>query len=190
MHRAVFLDRDGVLNELVLNSVTKEYESPPSPKEMYIPTGIVGALKSLQQKFLLFVVSNQPNYAKGKMSMEALQAVNHAFAQQMQEKGIQFSEYFYCFHHPQGVVKEYSGDCVCRKPKPYFLLKAAEKYELDLARSWMVGDRDTDVQCGKAAGVLTILFEEEHSKKYQGQSKPDYKAASFTEVVKIIVQTI
>jgi D-glycero-D-manno-heptose 1,7-bisphosphate phosphatase len=161
MNRAVFLDRDGVINELVLNPQTKEYESPLSEKDLKIAPEIFTSLKKLNNAgFLLFVVSNQPNYAKGKSSLEFLHTINQLLSKQMDEHGVGFTEYYYCYHHPDGVVKEYSGDCLCRKPKPFFLLEAQKKYDIDMKHSWMVGDQDTDIQCGQAAGVRTIRVSE------------------------------
>jgi D-glycero-D-manno-heptose 1,7-bisphosphate phosphatase len=103
---------------------------------------------------------------------------------------ILFRDYYYCYHHPDGIVPEYSFACECRKPKPYFLLKAARDYRVNLAVSWMVGDRDTDIACGKSAGTQTILVLEPHSAGYHGSGDPDYKAENIRDVVRIILRTI
>ena len=188
MKRAVFLDRDGVINELVLNPQTGEYESPLSENDLKIAPEVFLSLRRLKRAgFLLFVVSNQPNYAKGKASLELLQGINQLLSKQMVDNGVKFSGYFYCFHHPDGVVKDYSGECLCRKPKPYFLLEAQKKYDIDMRQSWLVGDQDGDVQCGQAAGVKTILVNETRSGKKRGESMPDYQVANLTEGVKAIL---
>jgi D-glycero-D-manno-heptose 1,7-bisphosphate phosphatase len=106
----------------------------------------------------------------------------------MVNNGIDFNEYFYCYHHPQGVIKDYSGQCPCRKPKPHFLLKAREKYDIDMGQSWIVGDQDSDILCGQAAGVNTILIEEKHSKNKRGKSRPNYYAESLDRAVDIILK--
>ena len=84
-------------------------------------------------------------------------------------------------------MPEYSFVCECRKPKPYFLLKAARDYGIDLENSWMIGDRDTDIECGKAAGTRTILIEEPHSSGSRGSSNPDFRAANLKDAVTIIL---
>lgn len=190
MKRAVFLDRDGVINELVLNPKTGEYESPLSEKDLKIASLVFLDLKKLNKAgFLLFIVSNQPNYAKGKASLDFLHLINQLVSGQMLEAGVEFSDYFYCYHHPDGIVKEYSGECLCRKPKPYFLQVAQKKYDVDMKRSWMVGDQDSDVQCGQAAGVRTILINEAHSAQKRGTSVPDYHVPDLSEAVETILKS-
>ncbi len=188
MQKAVFLDRDGVLNELVLNPSTGEYEPPHTPEDLRILPDVIGSLKILQGAgFELFLVSNQPDYAKGKTTLEGIHAVNTRFNQIMTLEGIHFRGYYFCFHHPDGIVPEYSFSCECRKPSPFFLLKAASKYHIDLIRSWMIGDRDSDIECGKAAGTRTIIIEEPHSAGSRGSSSPDYTTANLQEAATIII---
>ncbi len=185
--RAVFLDRDGVINELVLNPATGEYEPPHSPDDMTLFPWVINSLKVLRESgFELFMVSNQPDYAKGKVSLEAINAVHTKLDGILSLEGIQIREYYYCYHHPRGVVPGYSFECACRKPKPFFILNAAKKFGIDLSGSWMIGDRDTDIECGKQAGVSTILVEEKHSSDYRGSTNPDYYAANLKVASQII----
>lgn len=189
MVEAVFLDRDGVLNELVLNHATGEHEPPHCKEDMKLFSFIIECLKKLQNAgYDLFLISNQPDYAKGKTTLGALDEVHDAFDRLLTSQGIHFREYYYCFHHPQGVIPEYSYECRCRKPKPFFLFKAEEKHNIELDRSWMIGDRDTDIECGKAAGTRTILIEESLSGAKRGKSQPDHKAKNLEEAVNIILQ--
>jgi D-glycero-D-manno-heptose 1,7-bisphosphate phosphatase len=188
MKKAVFLDRDGVLNELVLNPASGEYEPPHSPDDLIIFPEVIEALRILQEAgFELFLVSNQPDYAKGKMSLEDIRSVNTRFDHILTSRGIHFREYYYCYHHPNGIVPEYSFACKCRKPKPHFLLEAARDYGIDLENSWMIGDRDSDIGCGKAAGTRTILIEEPHSSALRGSSCPDNMAANLKDALTIIL---
>jgi D-glycero-D-manno-heptose 1,7-bisphosphate phosphatase len=136
----------------------------------------------------LFLVSNQPDYAKGKTTLEALEKVHKKFDQLLTLQRIHFNEYYYCYHHPKGIIPEYSFECRCRKPMPFFLFKAEEDYNIELGSSWMIGDRDTDIECGKAAGTKTILIEEPLSGKKSGKSQPDYIAKNLVEAVNIILQ--
>lgn len=190
MNKAVFLDRDGVINELIFNPQTEEYESPLTEDDLKIAPEIFTLLKKLRdQGFLLLMISNQPNYAKGKATLELLDKIHQRLAKQMVANGIEFTEYFYCYHHPNGIVDGYAGECICRKPKPYFLIEAQKKYDINMKQSWFVGDQDSDVQCGQAAGVKTILINEAHSQKKRGSSLPDYYVNDFAEAVEVILQT-
>ncbi len=189
MVEAVFLDRDGVLNELVLNPATGEYEPPHRIEDMRLFPYAIECLEKLQDSgYELFLISNQPDYAKGKTTLEALEKVHKKFDQLLTSQGIHFREYYYCFHHPQGIIPEYASECICRKPKPFFLFKAEEDYNIDLGNSWMIGDRDTDIECGKAGGTKTILIEESLSVHKRGKSLPDYKTKNLKEAVNIILQ--
>lgn len=184
MSRAVFLDRDGVLNPLVYNVRTGEYESPHRGEDFSVYPYVVRSLRALADAgFRLFLISNQPSYAKGKTSMANLQAIHGLLDQYLQENNIAFTEYYYCYHHPNGIVPEFSGVCKCRKPQPFFILQAAEKYHLNLAKCWMIGDQDTDVQCGQNAGVRTIQLGNPHSAAKRGQAKPDYQATDLAAAV-------
>jgi len=177
--RAVFLDRDGVLNRNVLNPKTGEYESPGTAEEFQLVPGVLEALTRLQEAdYALFLVSNQPNYAKGKNSLEDLAGVQAKLAASLDEAGIRFQEFYYCFHHPSGIVPSHSGPCACRKPSTFFLTKAAADFGISLADSWMVGDRGTDIECGNAAGARTIRVLEDHP----AQRKPDEPSPTFEAV--------
>jgi D-glycero-D-manno-heptose 1,7-bisphosphate phosphatase len=189
MKKAVFLDRDGVLNELVLNPATGEFEPPHSPDDLILFPDVIESLRILQAAgFELFLVSNQPDYAKGKTSLEMIHAVHIRFDQILSLGGIHFRDYYYCYHHPDGIVPEYSFYCECRKPKPFFLLKAARDYGITLENSWMIGDRDSDTECGKAAGTRTIMIEEPHSSGYRGSGGPDYQVENIRDAVRIILR--
>lgn len=184
MSRAVFLDRDGVLNPLVFNECTGEYESPNRPEDFSVYPYIVRSLRALADAgFRLFLISNQPSYAKGKTSMANLQAIHGLLDQYLQENKIVFAEYYYCYHHPNGIVPGYSGACQCRKPQPFFILQAAEKFGLQLTECWMIGDQDTDVQCGQNAGMRTIQLVNSHSAAKRGQTRPDYQVADLSAAV-------
>jgi D-glycero-D-manno-heptose 1,7-bisphosphate phosphatase len=190
MKPAVFLDRDGVINELVLNTGTGEYEPPHFAEDLVLFPDVIRSLSVLKDAgFDLFLVSNQPDYAKGKTTLEQIRAVHDRFDQILKSEGILFRDYYYCYHHPNGIVPEYSFACECRKPEPYFLLKAARDYGIDLTVSWMVGDRDTDIACGKSAGTRTILIKEPHSAGYSGSENPDYRAENLMDAVRIIIRT-
>lgn len=140
MQRACFLDRDGVVNEEV------EYLSDPD-KAIIIP-GTTHALKTIRAHgYMAIVVSNQAGVARGFYSSEDVDKVNARIQQLLEKDGAGIDEFLYCPHHP-----EFTGECNCRKPEPGMFLRAAEKYDIDLSQSLMVGDRMSDLEAAKRAG--------------------------------------
>jgi D-glycero-D-manno-heptose 1,7-bisphosphate phosphatase len=187
MNKAVFFDRDGVLDRLVLNPKTGEYESPHAVQDLELLPGVGAALRPLQDAgFRLFLISNQPSYAKGKTTLENIRAIHEKFHRLLLAEGVQFTEYYYCYHHPAGVVPEYSGECSCRKPKPYFIFQARDRYALDLSASWLIGDQDTDIECGRAGGLKTVMIAEPRSQKKRGSSRPDFYAPDLAAAAIIV----
>jgi D-glycero-D-manno-heptose 1,7-bisphosphate phosphatase len=172
--QAIFFDRDGVLNRLVMNPSTGEYESPHSLAELRLTENLGALLRPLQGAgFSLFLVSNQPSAAKGKVSLETLKSIHASLDEQLKGEGVVFQGAYYCYHHPDSLVPELKGPCACRKPSPFFVTRALAAYRLDPRASWMIGDQDSDIACGQAAGVRTILLEIPESAKKRGASKPD-----------------
>jgi D-glycero-D-manno-heptose 1,7-bisphosphate phosphatase len=186
--RAVFLDRDGVLNAPSFNSKTSQYEAPHRFKDLKIYPETFSAIKKLQNQFLLFVVSNQPDYALGKTTLEDLKEVAAGFEADALKSGVKIEKFYYCHHHPKGVIPEFTLDCLCRKPKAYFLRDAAKVFNVELRNSWMVGDRDTDIECGKSVGCKTILVDNPLAKEKQGSQMPTAKALNISEAVEIILK--
>ena len=185
--RAVFLDRDGVLTEPVWNPATGEYESPHVVDDLRFCPDVLALRELCDRGIELFIVSNQPSHAKGKALFEDIRAIARAVEDRFREVGIVFRDAYYCYHHPRGVVPTYTRPCPCRKPEPYFLRVAAERYGIDLRRSWMVGDRDSDVECGRRAGCRTILITHPHARDHQRTSQPDYLAHDVAAAVAAIV---
>lgn len=188
--RAVFLDRDGVINRNVFNPVTGRFEAPHDPRDLVLVPDVASALSQLRGAgFLLCVVSNQPDYALGKASLEMLAAIHKRMEAHMLRQGISFDAVYYCYHHPRGTTPGYSGRCECRKPSPYFLNQARERFGLDMARSWMVGDRATDTECGHAAGVRTIRVAADHpAPRADDETVADFEAADLSAAVQIILR--
>jgi D-glycero-D-manno-heptose 1,7-bisphosphate phosphatase len=157
--RAIFLDRDGTLNEMVYNPPTARYEAPYLPGQMQLLPGAAAAARRLQDAgYLLFIVSNQPDFAKGKTTLANLQALARDADAALRQAGVTIAHAYYCFHHPLAVVAEYKRDCPCRKPGFGALLAAQDEFDVDLSASWMAGDYETDVICGRSAGCRTALL--------------------------------
>lgn len=155
---AVFLDRDGVLVEEIFYVHTGEREAPLSAEDVRLLPGVAAALRRLSEAgFALVVISNQGAYAKGKTTLRALWLAHERFVSLLAEQGVRLDGCHYSWGHPDGIVAHFSGPSLDRKPGPYNIFVAAAQLDLDLSRSWMVGDRETDVECGRAAGVQPIL---------------------------------
>jgi D-glycero-D-manno-heptose 1,7-bisphosphate phosphatase len=188
--RAVFLDRDGVINALVFNAGTGCWESPRIPQDAKLLEGSAQAVKSLADAgYMIFVVSNQPNYAKGKASLENIKLIHEKIAAELAAAGAPVNEFYYCYHHPSGDKPGYSVKCECRKPNPYFLLKAAKKYALDMASCWFVGDRDSDIECGAAAGARTVLVPGLQNGEKLSAIKPYARAKDLRDAALLILKT-
>lgn len=148
--KAVFLDRDGVLNDDV-HLITKA-------EQLRLLDGVPQALRELKEAdFLLVVISNQPAVARGLIDVGGVARLNHALNAMIQEAGGPAVDGFYfCPHHPNADVEEFRMLCECRKPRPGLIGQACGDHDLDAAQSFMVGDRITDVAAGRNAGCRTI----------------------------------
>jgi D-glycero-D-manno-heptose 1,7-bisphosphate phosphatase len=171
----VFVDRDGVINELVPDPLSGRPESPLRLADLRLVPGASAALERLTNAGRpLIGVSNQPAAAKGLVSLQELEAVQARVLELLAAEGVRFDAFKVCLHHPDAVVPELMGDCECRKPAPGMLLEAARELDLDPAASWMVGDTDGDVAAGRAAGCRTVLVEYPGSAhKRNGDPRPD-----------------
>ncbi len=144
--RAVFLDRDGVLNQALVRD-GKPYP-PANVDELIIVPEAPAALESLKQAgFLLLVVTNQPDISRGTRELSAVEAIHQALRQ-----ALPLDDFFLCPHDD-------ADRCACRKPLPGLLLQGAEKYSVDLSRSFMVGDRWRDIEAGASAGCATVWID-------------------------------
>ncbi len=158
MTGAVFLDRDGVINKIVYFPEHGILDSPLNPSQFKLMKGAAEAISVFNQLGLkVFVVSNQPAIAKGKMTEQGFEKVQHRMRALLEEKGAHLDGEYYCFHHPKARKREYKVDCDCRKPKPGLLLRAAKEHDLELSKCFMVGDGVTDVKAARAVGCEPIL---------------------------------
>lgn len=158
MNRAVFLDRDGVLNALVYRAEEGTHDSPYSLAEFHLLPGVAEAIRLIHRlKMLAVVVSNQPGVAKGKCDGAFLEVLSQELQRQLNAQGAWLDGTYYCLHHPDGAVEELRLMCECRKPRPGLLLKAAQELGVDLQSSYMVGDSAKDMEAASAAGCKGLL---------------------------------
>jgi D-glycero-D-manno-heptose 1,7-bisphosphate phosphatase len=183
--RAVFLDRDGVLNAGAPDPASGLLESPLRIEDVRLLPGVAAALAELTQAgYALVCVSNQPAAAKGKTTVGRLCALHDRVLGLLAREDVCLDASCLCPHHPEGIVAELSGPCACRKPAPGMLLDAAGALGLDLGRSWMLGDTDADVLAGAAAGCRTVLIEYAGSAhKRLSATSPDLRAADLTDAI-------
>ena len=184
MNKAIFLDRDGVIDELVYYESSGEYEAPRTADRVRILPGVAFSLRRAREAgWLLFIVTNQPSYAKGKISRESLVSVHRRILEDLEAEGVMIDASYECFHHPQAVVEELRVACECRKPNPGQVIKAAREFDVDLAASWFVGDQETDVQCGRNAGCRVALIEYAASADKRGTIPADMRCSDLPEFV-------
>lgn len=148
---AIFLDRDGTIiedNGFINNALDIAF-FPYTFK----------ALKLLQKHFLLFVITNQSGISKGLISESEVQEVNKYITEYLKTKGITIFDTFYCPHSNE-------DNCTCKKPRPYYLYRAAQLYNVDLTKSFIIGDHPSDVECGINAGVTPIYLLSGHGRKH------------------------
>jgi D,D-heptose 1,7-bisphosphate phosphatase len=159
MNRAVFLDRDGVINAAIWNPVEGKLDTPYRLEDFRLLPGVGQAVRAINEMgFLAVVVSNQPGVAKGKCQPELIEEFNRHMLTALAAVGARLDGIYYCLHHPQAVVPALRVDCACRKPRPGLLVQAARELDIDLEQSYMIGDQRADVEAGLAVRCRTVLL--------------------------------
>ena len=151
----VFLDRDGTLNELVYDEGSGAMNSPLWPEQLVLKPHAPQFIKGLNDLgFLCIVVTNQPGIAKGSLSLVRLDRIHRRMREELARSGAHLDGIYYCPHHPDpgpGGNPALATACRCRKPRPGLLIEATSAHHVDLYRSYMVGDRLTDMEAGRGA---------------------------------------
>lgn len=179
--RAIFLDRDGVIN--------LDTDLIKTPDEMQVYPFAGPAIRRINESdFLSVVVTNQSAVARGLTDLDGIDAIHARMDRQLGADGAFVDALYYCPHHPDGGFPEerpeYKIPCSCRKPSPGMLLAAADRFQIDLERSWMIGDSPRDIEAGKAAGTRTIRVRTGHG-AVPGP-EPDYWAENIIDAVELI----
>jgi len=173
VRKAVFLDRDGVINQAIIKN-GKPYP-PSSISELKIITGVKEALEDLREAgFLLIVVTNQPDVARGATDKLLVETINNTLISQLP-----LDDVFVCYHDD-------NDKCDCRKPLPGLILQASSKYNIDLNNSFMIGDRWRDIDAGKNASCKTMWINAGYDER-QPES-PDFEVLSLKEAANIILK--
>jgi D-glycero-D-manno-heptose 1,7-bisphosphate phosphatase len=186
MNRAVFIDRDGTLSEEV------GYINHPDRFRLFPYAG--EAIKHLNENgWLAIVTTNQAGVARGYFSEEMIETVHKGLEDKLAIDGARLDAIYYCAHHPSVGEPPYRFDCDCRKPKPGLITRAATDFDVDLKNSWMVGDRYSDIQMARNAGVKSAFVLSGYGRgewEHQRQSwteQPDMVAENLLQVVLNIV---
>lgn len=177
---AVFLDKDGTLIDDIAYNV--------DPARMRLAAhAAAGLLLLARHGYALHVVSNQPGVALGYFPERALRGVEQRLRELLAAQGVALDSFSYCPHLPP---EQPSMRCLCRKPAPGMLIRAAREHGLALARSWMVGDILDDIEAGRRAGCRTVLIDNGNETRWQlsAQRRPHHKAANLLQAARIIVQ--
>ncbi|MFC1501497.1 D-glycero-alpha-D-manno-heptose-1,7-bisphosphate 7-phosphatase [Elusimicrobiota bacterium] len=189
MLKAVFFDKDGVLN--VDNGISGTNEA------VVLFPGLPEVIKSLRERgFNIFVVTNQPIVARGIIKEDTLEKILDEFKERVEsnDDNIKIDKIYYCPHHPHANLEEYRINCDCRKPKPGMILEAVREFNIDVKKSYMIGDRISDIIAGSLAGCKTIqILSGKHIEKMiesdiknTEKITPDYVVKDLKEILDII----
>lgn len=177
---AVFLDRDGTL-------IVRDREFLTDPADVRLMDGAADAVKRLRDAgYLVFVATNQSAVARGLVTERTLAAIHAKMCALLEAESASLDAVYSCPHHPEGERELYRTVCECRKPKPGMLRQAADEWSVDLARSWMVGDSERDLEAGRAVGARTILVRTGEGGKVDPNGA-DHVARDLSEAAKLIL---
>jgi D-glycero-D-manno-heptose 1,7-bisphosphate phosphatase len=191
MKKAIFLDRDGVINEMVYYPEHGIIDSPFTPSQFRLLPKVATAINGFQgMGYRVVVISNQPAIAKGYLSETIFKEIKAKMGSELAKRGAFLDGEYYCFHHPEAKVEKFRIDCECRKPKAGLLFQASKELDIDLSLSWMIGDGLTDVMAGKTAGCKTILLGRMKcdlcSLMDKWDARPDFIARDLIEAVGVV----
>ncbi len=194
---AVFVDRDGTLNEMVYDETHGVLDSPRRPGQVVARPHAAEFLAGVRRLgYSVVVVTNQPGLAKGTLTEKDLESVNRELARQLRSENpaARWDDMRICPHHPEGgpfARNRWVMECACRKPKPGLILETAREHGLDLKKSWVVGDGLNDIQAGRAAGCRTVLVTSlkiEQIERFFGRGAvaPDFIVRDLREALRVI----
>ena len=152
------MDRDGIINELVYYQEVDTIDIPLNTSGVKLVFGIASLIKRVKKLgYIVIVISNQPGVALKKISTSRFEEIKIKIKSLLLEEGTAIDDEYYCLHHPYAIDKTYKRNCRCRKPKIGLLKQAAKDHDVDLSKSWFIGDGIGDIKAGHAANCKTIL---------------------------------
>lgn len=184
MKKAIFLDKDGTLIHDIPYNVDTSL--------IRWNDGVFESLRLLKDRgYLLIVVSNQSGIAHGYFTEREMMIVRTKMYHDLVEAGARLDGFYFCPHHPDGVVADYAKVCHCRKPAPGMILQAADDFNIDLSQSWMIGDILNDIEAGNNAGCKTILINNGNETEWitTEERTPDFTVHNIKEAVEKIFST-
>jgi len=175
-NKAVFLDRDGVINE--------DFGYVHKIEDFYIIEEVYPALKKLiDNGYKLVVITNQSGIGMGYYTEDDFFKITDYMNKKLSENGIKIDKVYYCPHHPEGKIEKYAKKCDCRKPGTKMIEDAVKEFNIDLSKSYLIGDKETDIEAGKKMGLKTALVKTGQGRKYMNNSKADYIADNILDAV-------
>jgi D-glycero-D-manno-heptose 1,7-bisphosphate phosphatase len=190
IRKAVFLDRDGVINKNVFYHSSNEWESPRILNDFCFIDGALEAIRKLYKNgFKIFIVTNQPSYAKGKTTLKSLKKIMKFCNEKIRAHDIKITKTYINFNHPRAIHTNYRKFCVYRKPSPQAIIDAINKHNLIKEYCWIIGDRDTDIECGISANINTIKVKPDYEKILIKNKVAKYNANDITEAVELILKS-
>ena len=158
-NKAIFLDRDGIFIKMHYDRNFGTIDTPLSVKQIEFVPGIFEFLHLAKKLgYLVILISNQPGVGIKKISLKRHDEIKDYITQKLQKQGIKLDGEYYCMHHPYASILKYRKECICRKPKAGLLIQASRDFNIDLNKSWMIGDGVYDIIAGHNAGCKTILI--------------------------------
>ncbi len=178
MKRAVFIDRDGTISAEV------GYINHPSRFSLF--TYAASAVQHLNENgWLAILVTNQAGVARGYFSEDMIQTVHAKMTADLESNGAKLDGIYYCAHHPSVGEPPYRFDCDCRKPKPGLISRAAKDFDIDVSESWMVGDRYSDIELARNAGLKSVFVLSGY-----GRGEWEHQRAGWTEKSDLVAENL
>lgn len=196
MNKAVFLDRDGVINKMFYDLRLGIIDTPITSSQVEFIPGIFAFLHAVKKLgYLLILISSQPGIGIKKLSKKNFLAIKKKISETLERKGVKLDSEYYCLHHPFATIKKYRVNCDCRKPGTALIDKAIKDLDIDVKKSWLVGDGVFDIMAGAKVGVRTILLANVNEAEYLHLLeerlrgiKPNYLVKNLKEAEKILCQ--
>jgi D-glycero-D-manno-heptose 1,7-bisphosphate phosphatase len=183
---ALFIDRDGTINE--------EMGYINHPSRFVLLPGVAEAIRLLNEREILAIVlSNQSGVARGYFPIDLVHEINDLMKRRLGKSGARVDGIFFCPHHPKGIVREYALDCDCRKPEAGLIYQACAEFEIDLTRSFVVGDRVRDIEMAQNAGLEGIMVKTGYGRGEmdyilpQREMEPDHVAEGLPDAVRWVL---